>query len=170
MPEIRGGISTYDGTVYAGGEHRLVTLDAETGDSGWEFSLKQHETSSCPVVRDGTVFVGTFPGRQERPKLYAVTTAGEEDWSAELASRGGITTPAITDERVFAGTGVMGGDHSLVAHDVSTGDEEWRVDLNAHPVGSSPVVSDGVVYLESAPTHLILIGSVRPSFHPFQSS
>jgi outer membrane protein assembly factor BamB len=148
IPGTTGGLAIHDGTVYAGTEHGLRTLDIATGDQGWQFSTGQNPISSQPVIADETVFFGTLPFRSERATLYAVTTAGEEEWSVSLP--GGVSTSAVANGLVFTASGVMsGGDYGLYAHDVKSGDREWEVPLDAHPVGSSPTVAERAVYIES---------------------
>lgn len=143
-----GGLALDGGTVYVCTGGGLVTVEAGTGKRGWEFSTGQNETSSRPVIEDGTVFFGTLPVRDKQARLYAISTTGEEVWNAPLP--GGVSASAVSDGSVFTASGVMsGGDYGLYAFDAESGDRQWSIPLDSYPIGSSPTVAEETVYIES---------------------
>ncbi len=92
-----------------------------------------------PVVRDGTVYFGTWAG-----KATAVDLAtGEIVWQTLVASSESVTldaAPLVTEDRVY----LPDGDGLLHAIDRQTGEKAWTATLESHPdvrIFSTPVLA-----------------------------
>lgn len=109
-------LAVADGTVFAGGEHGVVALDASDGRERWSELVSA--TTLC--VHDGAVFAVSGRGGT----VTALDAdSGEERWRVESEYGPGHTVLA-------AGGTVYAGLHGvLVALDAATGDEQWWVDV-----------------------------------------
>ncbi|MFF7984711.1 PQQ-binding-like beta-propeller repeat protein [Streptomyces sp. NPDC007901] len=87
-----------DGTVYIGGDHRLIALDAADGGKRWELRLGD-PTWSTPAVADGTVYIGSNGWY-----LWAVDAAtGKKRWKRETGEAQ-ESSPAVADGTVYIGS------------------------------------------------------------------
>ncbi|MFB6178586.1 MAG: PQQ-binding-like beta-propeller repeat protein [Halorientalis sp.] len=137
------GVSVGDGTVYTVGTRdtgdessrspdRVFAVSASDGSLRWDFQPPGNELST-PVVRDGTVYVGTSAGL-----VYAVSaTDGTVQWKTVFDAS---TAPVVTDDTVF----VMNG-KTLSARSRDDGSERWR--HTATYTSSAPIVVGDTVFV-----------------------
>lgn len=127
---VRSAAAVADGTVYIGGQSRVVAFDAETGRQIWEEPVSG-PAHGAPAVTENAVYLGTLNKR-----VMALDRAsGRKLWVYEGDSPfpGSVT---VQDGIVYAGS--RGGDvHAL---DAESGSRLWKVGLD------SPVVAPVAVY------------------------
>ena len=133
-----------DGTVYittyaVGGLFgRLYAINAENGESRWDFSPGGTSSSivSSPTVADGTIYFGSADHR-----IYAVDAAtGQKKWDFE------------TRNKVWAGVRVEGTnayagslDHHFYALDKTTGERRWEFKTGG-PIASTAAFDKESLY------------------------
>ena len=152
--------------IFPGGNGVIYSLDAETGETVWQFDCNPKDAEwtlggrgtrnnilSTPVVYDDKVFIGVGqdPEHGEAPGHFWVIDAtgnGDVTDTHVVWHRGGtdfyrtMSTAAIHDGVVYISS-LSGFLHAL---DVETGDEFWTFDTFA-AVWGSPFVADGKVYI-----------------------
>jgi len=145
-----------NGSVFIGsGDGYLYKLNAETGDSQWEFDTGAEIGESSPNVVDGKVVIGNREG-----KVYAISTeTGNEDWmfdvEAEEARNAAIeASPTIKDDLVYIGSW----DNNIYALEVTTGEEVWRFETGDN-VWSSPTIINNRLFAGSNDGRLYALDS-----------
>ena len=152
--------------IFPGGNGVIYSLDAETGETIWQFDCNPKDSEwilggrgtrnnilSTPVVYDNKVFIGVGqdPEHGEAPGHFWVidaTGTGDVTDTNVVWHRGGtdfyrtMSTAAIADGVVYISS-LSGFLHAL---DVETGEEFWTFDTFA-AVWGSPFVADGKVYI-----------------------
>ena len=152
--------------IFPGGNGVIYSLDAETGETIWEFDCNPKDAEwilggrgtrnnilSTAVVYDDKVFIGVGqdPEHGEAPGHFWVidaTGTGDVTDTHVVWHRGGedfyrtMSTAAIQDGILYISS-LSGFLHAL---DVETGDEFWTYDTFA-AVWGSPFVADGKVYI-----------------------
>lgn len=133
-PSVDGGsvyIGCQDGSFYS--------LDADSGETEWEFEADDYFCASKPKIYDDALYVGC-----EDNNLYALDTSdGEPVWEFETDDII-VSSPVATDDAVYFGSH----DNNLYAVDPDTGEEIWRFETGSS-IFSSPAYRDGVVYVGS---------------------
>lgn len=123
------------------GTNDLVAVDPANGEVVWERTLIEDDAVSAqsrrPAVRDGTVYVTSWP---YRATAYDAAT-GEQQWRRELddqlllppvATPAGVVVPSRQYVRLL---------------DSEDGTTLWRRDLDGNATESTPAVADGRVFL-----------------------
>lgn len=132
--------SVDDGRVFAVGNHDLIAIDTENGETDWTEAIDR--AGGPPTVANGTVFVGT------RGDLVAHDgTTGEREWTLEGSFRG--TDIATIDGTLYLVGRQQEGDGWIsraLAVDTATGDIEWSQDDDWLGAGSA-VVTEETVYI-----------------------
>ena len=152
--------------IFPGGNGVIYSLDAETGETIWQFDCNPKDSEwilggrgtrnnilATPVVYDDKVFIGVGqdPEHGEAPGHFWVidaTGTGDVTDTNVVWHRGGtdfyrtMSTAAIADGVVYISS-LSGFLHAL---DVETGEEFWTFDAFA-AVWGSPFVADGKVYI-----------------------
>jgi outer membrane protein assembly factor BamB len=119
-------------------DHRLIALDAQTGELRWEFMTQDIVTAS-PVVARGMVYAGSWDGF-----IYALDAAtGELIWQRE-AHNSVRPSVAVQDGTLFATDD--GG--NLYILDARTGQEQLMFRTPDSGI-ASPVAANGLVYFPS---------------------
>ena len=138
-----------DGLLYLGtGDHRIIAVDAGTGELVWEHAV-DGPVDSSPAVAGGLVYVGLRDGR-----LIALNAAnGELGW--EFQTEGSIfSSPAVHRGELYVASsgGVL---HAL---DAVTGLERWRFETDGRLI-SSPAAYEQWVAVTSHDRYLYILDS-----------
>lgn len=130
-PVVAGGF------VYSGSQ-ALVKLDARTGETVWEFSPTNEQTSQ-PAMADGLVFVSSID--RTGGSVQAVDdTSGTEVW--RFAPQDAVPMqPSVVDDVVVVGVS----DRSIRALDVASGEERWRLPMLI-TFDFQPIAANGMVF------------------------
>jgi hypothetical protein len=126
-PVVSTPALTGDRVIVGSRSYDLLGLDATTGAVAWKRYLWFSWVESSPVVRDGTVYVGS----SDAAALYAFhARSGRPVWKTDVWGWA-WGQPAVRDRRVYMGTSALGG--YLVGHragvmavDRATGSPAWR--------------------------------------------
>ena len=127
---VRSAAAVADGTLYIGGQSRVVAFDVDTGRQIWERPVSG-PAHGVPAVTENALYLGTLNKRV----IALDRVSGRALWVYEGDSPfpGSVT---VQDGIVYAGS--RGGDvHAL---DAESGSRLWRVGLD------SPVVAPVTVY------------------------
>jgi outer membrane protein assembly factor BamB len=123
------------------GTNDLVAVDPANGDVAWERVVHEDDKVSSqprrPAVRDGTVYVTSWP---YRARAYDAAT-GERRWRRELDDQF-VLPPVATAEGV-----VVPSRQYVWLLDPDDGTTLWRRDLDGNATESTPAVADGRVFL-----------------------
>jgi len=122
--------------LYFGSANGIVyALDAETGDSLWNFPTKD-KIWSTPAIEGDTLFIGSFDN-----KFYALDAAdGSKKW--EFETEGAIvSTPLVHNNTVYIGSF----DRYLYALDIADGSLKWKF-LAENWFWAKPVIHNGAIY------------------------
>ncbi len=123
------------------GTNDVVAVDPANGDVAWERVVNEDDTVSSqprrPAVRDGTVYVTSWPSRT---RAYDATT-GERRWRRDLDDQL-LLPPVATTEGV-----VVPSRQYVWLLDPDDGTTLWRRDLDGNATESAPAVADGRVFL-----------------------
>jgi len=134
-----GGQAETGWTVYVGGDGAVHAVDALTGEETWRASDLSGYVWSSPIVRDGTVYVGTEAGTVVA--LDAET--GQREWHYAEPDGAVNSSPTVVGEMVYVGST----DVTLYALKADTGEPVWRYDGPAGGTWSSPAVTAASVYV-----------------------
>jgi len=119
----------------------VYSLDAETGETNWEYAVGD-EVVSTPAVADGTAYVGASDER-----LYALDAdAGTVEWTYEVSDLV-WSSPAVAFGTVFFGDW----DGLVHAVDADSGDAEWTADTHGNYISGSVAVDEEAVYVGDTP-------------------
>lgn len=141
-PAVLGGsvfLSTSNG--------RIVSLDAASGDVGWQYLVSGMGRSS-PAVVGNSVIVGLEDGRV----VSLDKDTGALRWEFN-ADRPVLSSPVVYDERVYVGSN----DWKLYALDVVTGDKRWAFTAE-NSIRSDPAVRAPVLAFTDMSTRLYVLG------------
>lgn len=137
-----------DGVVYlsGGADQNIYALDLATGRTIWTQNIGQPAIYEAPVVRDGTVYVGS--SMTEQTTVYALdANTGQPDWSVEFDSSS-FFNPTLGEDLLYVGTF---DDKTLRALNPEDGSVTWSYQLEENEgFLSHPVYKDGVVYALSS--------------------
>ena len=173
--------------IFPGGNGRLYSFDAATGDELWSFQCNpkdavwelggmgtRNNIIATPVIYDDKVFisVGQDPEHGDGPgHLYAVDAIKSGDvtdsaalWHKDDFNRS-MSTVAIHDGILYTAdlTGI------LYALDVGTGETLWTHDMVA-ALWSSPMVVDGKVYIGDEDGDIVVFATGREKKVLFETS
>ena len=135
------------GRVYVGtGDHRVVALQADTGEIAWERGVTGPVDSSVAVA-GGMVFVSLRDARV----LALDADTGDLRW--EYRTSGPIHgSPAVHRGELYVGSD----DFGIYALDAMTGEERWVYKTGGR-VTSSPAVNEEVVAVTSEDKYLYVL-------------
>ena len=147
-PDGWSGGAIVDGVIYTGSmDGTLLALDADSGQSIWEFSSlvgedRRHAFYGDPVVVGDMVYAAGYDGH-----LYALSrTDGSKIWDVPVGE---------TREHLVGGPGhgdgvlvVGSSDGSVYAFAADNGSELWSFDTGSM-VWTTPLVDEGMVYFGS---------------------
>ena len=123
-----------DGAVYVGGYFKILSLDAETGDTLWEIETTGPVNSS-PAVAGDNLYVGLLDGR-----LMALDReTGDIRWKFKSQSQF-TSSASVAKGIIYSGSW----DHSIYALDAATGRVIWRYETDG-AVSSQPTIHEGVL-------------------------
>jgi len=141
-------VAAAGGTVYLSMlETGVIALAADTGEVEW---LREVSAAGPPTVADGTVFVATEGGEDDRSGIRAFdATTGEVAWQQVGDGEWPGRQIAAADGRVYCRENL----DAVVCRDGATGDEVWRYGEAgsfsfARPVPMGEAVYAGVGYSE----------------------
>ena len=151
---IRSSPALVDGRVYVGtGDHRVVALDAETGEIVWEREVTGPVDSSVAVAGDQLKagHVNVFVGLRDARVLALDADTGDLRW--EYRASGPIHgSPVVDRGELYVGSD----DFGIYALDAMTGEERWVYKTGGR-VTSSPAVNADVVAVTSEDKYLYVI-------------
>jgi outer membrane protein assembly factor BamB len=111
-----------DGTVYwPGSDGDILTRDAETGDSGWEFKIDEPFLPAVAVT-EMTVWAGTQEGTLYRLNKNDGSEMGQITLDSAISA-----SPLAVDGAVYVGTE----DGSVYAFDTENEEQLWMFDAGA---------------------------------------
>ena len=143
-----------DGRVYVGtGDHRVVALEAETGEIVWERGVTGPVDSSVAVAASQLKagHVNVFVGLRDARVLALDADTGDLRW--EYRTSGPIHgSPAVHRGELYVGSD----DFGIYALDAMTGEERW-VHKTGGRVTSSPAVNEEVVAVTSEDKYLYVL-------------
>ena len=144
----RGNFSESD-PIPAG---KVVALDAETGDTVWEYKAKDAVFTAI-AVQNGYLTFGSRDG-----SVYCLrATDGKRNWQTGLGAPV-VSSPAVTPDTVYAAA-KNGNIYAL-----STEDGKVKWEFNARTVTrnielySSPAVANGFVYIGTSDRYILCLG------------
>ena len=131
---------------------RAVAVNADTGDTVWEYEVGD-AIMSAMAVHDGYVIFGSRDNF-----VYSLSvTDGDERWKTDLNGVV-VASPAITQDTVYAATA----HGKIFSLSVSDGSINWTYDSDEiHPnliFYSSPTIVDGKLYIGSSDRYIICLG------------
>lgn len=152
---IQSSVAVADGGVYVGSrDGGLYALDLRTGARRWRATHRGSWVVASPVVRNGTVYVGSSDGQF----VQAVDAAtGAERWRFETRANA-LASPLLVGDLLIIGTEANDapwGD--LLALEAGTGQLRWRLRLE-EAIYSSPVAADSLLYVGTDAGELLAIG------------
>ena len=151
---IRSSPALVDGRVYVGtGDHRVVALDAETGEIVWEREVTGPVDSSVAVAGDQLKagHVNVFVGLRDARVLALDADTGDLRW--EYRASGPIHgSPVVDRGELYVGSD----DFGIYALDAMTGEERWVYKTGGR-VTSSPAVNADVVAVTSEDKYLYVL-------------
>ena len=136
---LADGQSETGWTVYVGGDGTVHAVDALTGEETWRASDLSGYVWSSPIVRDGTVYVGTEAGTV----VAFDAETGQQEWHYAEPDGAVNSSPTVVGELVYVGST----DVTLYAIEADTGEPVWRYDGPAGGTYSSPAVTAASVYI-----------------------
>ncbi len=137
-PDVRSGAAVADGTVYIGGQSRVVAFDTATGRQIWEQRVSG-PAHGVPAITEDTLYLGTL----NKSVIALDMRTGQVRWEYEGDNPfpGSVT---VHNGIVYAGS--RGGD--VFALDAESGKALWEIGLGSPAV--APVsVQDGRLYAAS---------------------
>jgi outer membrane protein assembly factor BamB len=133
-------VMTPDGELLAASyDHKLYSLNPETGLANWTFSEAKDLFIASPLVTSKGIYAPNADGN-----LYAVDFKGNKLWSFQTEQH--LWGTPISDENCGC-IYLPGMDHKFYAVDASDGSVRWESeDLNGALI-AQPVYSDGVLFI-----------------------
>lgn len=135
---VRSAPVAVGGTVYLGGQSRIMALDAETGELVWE-SPSSGPAHGVPAVAGDVIYLGNLNKRVMAIDRATGRTLWEFEGDAPFPG-----TVSVENGIVFAGS--RGG--TVHALDAATGESLWSVGLDGAAVAPA-AVDDGKLYAAS---------------------
>ncbi len=142
---------------------KVVAVNAETGETAWEYEAKD-AVHTAIASRNGKTVFGSRDGH-----VYTLSaTDGELLWKTTLGSPI-VSSPAVTMDTVYVGS-----THGRVyALSVDTGKVQWEFDVR-HFDGatrgiqlySSPAIANGRLYIGSSSRYIFCLGDTAPTQIP----
>ena len=146
-PQGWSGVAIENDQLYVGTQDQDVrALNAETGQTIWEFNLRgeveaDRAVYGTPAISDGVAYVGGYDGM-----LYALNLANGNDlWDATVGNGEAIVGgAAVGGGLVFVGSS----DGFLYAYDAEDGVFQWRFPTGNF-IWATPAVANDRVYFGS---------------------
>lgn len=136
---------------------KVVALNAETGDTVWEYEAEDAVLTAI-AVQDGYVIFGSRDGY-----VYSFRAIdGKLNWKTDL---GGpvVSSPAVTPDIVYAAAKKG----YIYALSTDTGEMQWEFDSRQVTRNiefySSPAVANGLLYIGSSDRYIFCLGGDPPS-------
>lgn len=154
-------VITADGQLLAASyDHKLYSLDPETGTQNWIFSEAKDLYITSPLVTAKGIYAPNADG-----KLYAINFQGEKIWSFSTEQH--LWGTPISDEDCGC-IYLPGMDHKFYALDADTGSVRWESqDLNGALI-AQPVYANETLYIGTFANQFLALnandGSTRWSF------
>ncbi len=144
----RSAPTVADGVIYAGGNFKVLALDAEAGEPIWVLDTNGPVHYSLAVA--GT---DLYIGLQDHRLLALDRRAGEVKWEFSAQSPI-ITSPLVSDGIVYFGAS----DQFIYALDVSDGDVIWKEEIEGN-VRSSVAIHDGKLFASDTEGNLHILNA-----------
>ena len=154
-------VITPDGQLLAASyDHKLYSLNPETGAVNWTFNESKDLFIASPLVTTRGIYAPNADG-----SLYAINFDGQKLWSFKTNQH--LWGTPISDENCEC-IYLPGMDHKFYALDAATGSVRWESeDLNGALI-AQPVYANGLIYVGTFANQFLALeasdGSTRWSF------